>query len=161
MSLSIIPLNQIFGKYDQQTRMGELNRKNPVKTIQNQIDRVTISPEALKKRAIGVALSVIQNKNPASPEAESVPEENAEDISYTGRVIQDTLEKSKKLKNEDALPSKLEDVPIKRSWKKFSNQSMEIKDKYVVEDAGKKEGEHNKVTSSNDIKADPVDDSEL
>ena len=141
MSLSIIPLNQIFGKYDQQTRMGELNRKNPIKTIQNQVDRVSISPEALKKRAIGVALSVIQNKNPASLEAESVPEENVEDISYTGRVIQDTLEKSKKLKNEDALPSKLEDVPIKRSWKKFSNQSMEIKDKPIVEDATNKEDE--------------------
>ena len=94
MSLSIIPLNQIFGKYDQQTRMGELNRKNPIKTIQNQVDRVSISPEAVKKRAIGVALSVIQNKNPASLEAESVPEENVEDIPYTGRVTQDTLEKS-------------------------------------------------------------------
>ena len=155
MSLSIIPLNQIFGKYDQQTRMGELNRKNPIKTIQNQVDRVSISPEAVKKRAIGVALSVIQNKNPASLEAESVPEENVEDIPYTGRVTQDILEKSKKLKNEDALPSKLEDVPIKRSWKKFSNQSMDIKDKYVVEDAANKEGEHkNAATSSNDIKAD-------
>jgi len=128
MSLSIIPLNQIFGKYDQQTRMGELNRKNPIKTIQNQVDRVSISPEAVKKRAIGVALSVIQNKNPTSLEAESIPEENIEDISYTGRVIQDTLEKSKKLKNEDSLPSKLQDVPIKRSWKKFSNQSMDIKE---------------------------------
>ena len=162
MSLSIIPLNQIFGKYDQQTRMGELNRKNPIKTIQNQVDRVSISPEAVKKRAIGVALSVIQNKNPASLEAESVPEENIEDISYTGRVTQDTLEKSKKLKNEEALPSKLEDVQIKRSWKKFSNRSIEIKDKYVVEDAANKEGEHNNAaTYSNDIKADPVDDSEL
>ena len=162
MSLSIIPLNQIFGKYDQQTRMGELNRENPIKTIQNQVDRVSISPEAVKKRAIGVALSVIQNKNPASLEAESVPEANVEDIPYTGRVTQDTLEKSKKLKNEDALPSKLEDVPIKRSWKKFSNQSMEIKDKYAVEGAANKEGEHNNAaTYSNDIKADPVDDSEL
>ena len=155
MSLSIIPLNQIFGKYDQQTRMGELNRKNPIKTIQNQVDRVSISPEAVKKRAIGVALSVIQNKNPTSLEAESIPEENIEDISYTGRVIQDTLEKSKKLENEDSLPSKLQDVPIKRSWKKFSNQSMDIKDKYVVEDAANKEGEHNNAaTSSNDIKTD-------
>jgi hypothetical protein len=141
MSLSIIPLNQIFGKYDQQTRMGEINRKNPIKTIQNQVDRVSISPEALKKRAIGVALSVIQNINPASPEAKSIPEENVEYVSYTDRVIQDTLEKSKKLKNEDALPSKLEDVPIKRSWKEFSNQSMEIKDKPIVEDATNKEDE--------------------
>jgi len=112
MSLSIIPLNQIFGKYDQQTRMGELNRKNPIKTIQNQIDRVTLSPEALKKRAISVALSVIQNTNPVSPEANSVAEENVEHVAYTDRVIQGTLEN---IKNEDASPSKLEDVPIKIS----------------------------------------------
>jgi len=68
MPLSIVPVNKIFGKYDQQTRIGELNRKNPVKTIQNQVDRVTISPEALKKRAINAALSAIQNSNQVSAE---------------------------------------------------------------------------------------------
>ena len=119
MSLSIIPLNQIFGKYDQQTRMGELNRKNPIKTIQNQVDRVSISPEAVKKRAIGVALSVIQNKNPTSLEAESIPEENIEDISYTGRVIQDTLEKSKKLKNEDSYLQNYKMSRLKEVGKSF------------------------------------------
>ena len=69
MTLSIIPVNQIFGKYDQQTRMGELNRKNPVRTIQNQVDRVTISPEALKKRSIDAALAAIQNSSKVSTEA--------------------------------------------------------------------------------------------
>ena len=39
---------------------------------------------------------------------------------------------------------------------------MKIKDKHVVEDAAKKEDEHKKaVTSSYDIKADPVDDFKL
>ena len=104
MSLSIIPLNQIFGKYDQQTRMGELNRKNPIKTIQNQVDRVSISPEAVKKRAIGVALSVIQNKNPASLEAESVSEENVEYI-LTAHKFSDLLNIQKSFKDNNDIIS--------------------------------------------------------
>ena len=48
MSLSIIPLNQIFGKYDQQTRMGELNRKNPIKTISAGQARKPIYKSSLK-----------------------------------------------------------------------------------------------------------------
>jgi len=88
MTLSIIPVNQIFGKYDQQTRMGELSRKNPVKTIQNQVDRVTISPEALKKRAIGAALAAIQNSSQVSAEAEPASGDNVESGSYADRVVQ-------------------------------------------------------------------------
>ena len=94
MTLSIIPVNQIFGKYDQQTRMGELSRKNPVKTIQNQVDRVTISPEALKKRAIGAALAAIQNSSQVSTEAKSTSIENVEPLSYADKVVQNALEKS-------------------------------------------------------------------
>ena len=60
MSLSILPVNQVFGKYEQQARLADLNKKIPVKTIQMQVDRVTISPEALKMRAINVTLEVIQ-----------------------------------------------------------------------------------------------------
>ena len=60
MSLSILPVNQVFGKYEQQARLADLNKKTPVKTIQMQVDRVTISPEALKMRAINAALEVIQ-----------------------------------------------------------------------------------------------------
>ena len=98
MTLSIIPVNQIFGKYDQQTRMGELSRKNPVKTIQNQVDRVTISPEALKKRAIGAALAAIQNSSQVSTEAKSTSIENVEPLSYADKVVQSALEKSKERK---------------------------------------------------------------
>ena len=90
MTLSIIPVNQIFGKYDQQTRMGELNRKNSVKTIQNQVDRVTISPEALKKRAIDAALAAIQNSSQVSTEAESTSEDNVEVVSHADKAVQNT-----------------------------------------------------------------------
>ena len=98
MTLSIIPVNQIFGKYDQQTRMGELSRKNPVKTIQNQVDRVTISPEALKKRAIDAALAAIQNSSQVSTAEKSTSIENAEPLSYADKVVQSALEKSKERK---------------------------------------------------------------
>ena len=90
MTLSIIPVNQIFGKYDQQTRIGELNRKNPVRTIQNQVDRVTISPEALKKRAIDAALTAIQNLSQVSTEAKSTSIENVELDSHADKTSQNT-----------------------------------------------------------------------
>ena len=95
MLLSIIPVNQIFGKYDHQTRLAELNRKSSVKTIQNQVDRVTISPEALKKRAIDAALAAIQNSSQVSTEKKSTSIENVEPLSYADKVVQSALEKSK------------------------------------------------------------------
>ena len=117
MPLSIIPVNQIFGKYDQQTRMGELSRKNPVKTIQNQVDRVTISPEALKKRAINAALSAIQNSNQVPAGAEPASGDNVESGSYADRVVQNALEKSGELEN-----TKQEDL---------QNQADSVKDKFL------------------------------
>ena len=112
MTLSIIPVNQIFGKYDQQTRMGELSRKNPVKTIQNQVDRVTISPEALKKRAISAALAAIQNSSQVSTEEKSTSIENVEPLSYADKVVQSALEKSKERKEREKgdLSNKFEGV---------------------------------------------------
>ncbi len=112
MPLSIVPVSQIFGKYDQQTRIGELNRKNPVRTIQNQVDRVTISPEALKKRAIDAALSAIQNANQVQVEAESASGDNVESGSYADRVVQNALEKSKERKEmeKEDLSSQFEGV---------------------------------------------------
>ena len=100
MTLSIIPVNQIFGKYDQQTRVGELNRKNPVRTIQNQVDRVTISPEALKKRAIDAALAAIQNSSQVSTEAEPASGDNVESGSYADKVVQNALEKAQEIKEK-------------------------------------------------------------
>jgi len=63
MSLSILPVNQVFGKYEQQARLADLNKKIPIKTVQTQVDLVKISPEALKRRAINAALEVIQASN--------------------------------------------------------------------------------------------------
>ena len=112
MTLSIIPVNQIFGKYDQQTRMGELSRKNPVKTIQNQVDRVTISPEALKKRAIGAALAAIQNSSQVSTEAKSTSIENVEPLSYADKTSQNTSGRPHELgeKKEEDLTNQADSV---------------------------------------------------
>jgi len=131
MTLSIIPVNQIFGKYDQQTRMGELNRKNPVKTIQNQVDRVTISPEALKKRAIGAALAAIQNSSQVSTEEKSTSIENAEPLSYADKVVQSALEKSKERKEG-------EKEELSGVIEKFVEKSKEITEQAAAEEAAMK-----------------------
>ena len=135
MTLSIIPVNQIFGKYDQQTRMGELSRKNPVKTIQNQVDRVTISPEALKKRAIGAALAAIQNSSQVSTEAKSTSIENVEPLSYADKVVQSALEKSKERKEreKEELSNQFEGVK-----EKFLEKSKEITEQSATEEAAMK-----------------------
>ncbi len=132
MTLSIIPVNQIFGKYDQQTRMGELNRKNPVRTIQNQVDRVTISPEALKKRAIDAALAAIQNSSQVSTEAKPTSEENVEPLSYAEKVTQNALEKSKERKEreKEELSNQFEGVR-----EKFLEKSKEITEQSAAEEA--------------------------
>ena len=135
MTLSIIPVNQIFGKYDQQTRMGELNRKNPVRTIQNQVDRVTISPEALKKRAIGAALAAIQNSSQVSTEEKSTSIENVEPLSYADKVVQSALEKSKERKEreKEELSNQFEGVR-----EKFLKKSKEITEQSAAEEAAMK-----------------------
>ena len=140
MTLSIIPVNQIFGKYDQQTRMGELNRKNPVKTIQNQVDRVTISPEALKKRAIGAALAAIQNSSQVSTEEKSTSIENVEPLSYADKVVQSALEKSKERKEggKEELSGVIE---------KFVEKSKEITEQAAAKEASiKKQKELDEAT---------------
>ena len=135
MTLSIIPVNQIFGKYDQQTRVGELNRKNPVRTIQNQVDRVTISPEGLKKRAIDAALAAIQNSSQVSTEEKSTSIENAEPLSYADKVVQSALEKSKerKEKEKEELSDQFEGVK-----EKFVEKSKEITEQAAAEEAAMK-----------------------
>ena len=135
MTLSIIPVNQIFGKYDQQTRMGELNRKNPVRTIQNQVDRVTISPEALKKRAIDAALAAIQNSSQVSTEEKSTSIENVAPLSYADKVVQSALEKSKERKEREKgeLSNKFEGVR-----ETFLEKSKEITEHSAAEEAAMK-----------------------
>ena len=120
MTLSIIPVNQIFGKYDQQTRMGELHRKNPVKTIQNQVDRVTISPEALKKRAIDAALVAIQSSSQVSTEAKPTSEDNVEVVSREDKAVQNAAGRPHELggKKEEELQNQaggVRDAFLKRA----------------------------------------------
>ena len=122
MPLSIIPVNQIFGKYEHQTRIGELNRKNPVKTIQNQVDRVTISPEALKKRAIDAALSAIQNSNQTPVGAEPASSDNVESSSFANNVVQNALEKAKEIK-------KKKEENIQKLADSISGKAKEAKEK--------------------------------
>ena len=131
MTLSIIPVNQIFGKYDQQTRMGELNRKNPVRTIQSQVDRVTISPEALKKRSIDAALAAIQNSSQESTKAEPASGDNVESGSYADRVVQSALEKSKERKEG-------EKEELSGVIEKFVEKSKEITEQAAAEEAAMK-----------------------
>ena len=126
MTLSIIPVNQIFGKYDQQTRMGELHRKNPVKTIQNQVDRVTISPEALKKRAIDAALVAIQSSSQVSTEAKPTSEDNVEVVSHEDKAVQNAAGRPHELggKKEDDLQNQADGVRDN-----FLKKAAEIKEK--------------------------------
>ncbi|MBT5764586.1 MAG: hypothetical protein HOI59_12040 [Nitrospina sp.] len=47
MDISIVvPANRVFKTYQGQARIAELNNKNPVKRVQGQRDRVSISEEA-------------------------------------------------------------------------------------------------------------------
>ena len=117
MTLSIIPVNQIFGKYDQQTRMGELNRKNPVRTIQSQVDRVTISPEALKKRAIDAALTAIQNSSQVSTEAKPTSEDNVEVVSHADKAVQNTSDRPHELGE--------------KKEEKLQNQAVGVRDSFL------------------------------
>ena len=122
MPLSIIPVNQIFGKYDQQTRMGELNRKSSVKTIQNQVDRVTISPEALKKRAIDAALSAIQNSSQVSAETKPTTGEKKSSGFHVNEAVQKALEKSKEIKEK-------KEESLQKLADSISNKAGELKEK--------------------------------
>ena len=122
MTLSIIPVNKIFGKYDQQTRIGELNRKNPVKTIQNQVDRVTISPEALKKRAINAALSAIQNSSQVSAETKPATGEEKSSGFHVNKAVQAALEKSKEIKEK-------KEESIQKLADSISGKARELKEK--------------------------------
>ena len=76
MSLSILPVNQVFGKYEQQARLADLNKKTSVNTIQMQVDRVFISPEALKKKAIDAALEVIKSSKQESTTTKNIEEKS-------------------------------------------------------------------------------------
>ena len=123
MSLSILPVNQVFVKYEQQARLADLNKKTPVKTIQMQVDRVTISPDALKMRAINAALEVIQASKKESNAIKNIEEKplpstggkmSSKDVdellSSTVIVREHFQGKSDKIAVEEAIKRKEEDM---------------------------------------------------
>ena len=139
MSLVILPVSQLFGRYEQQARMAELNRKSPVKTIQSQVDWVTISPEALKKRAIDVALAAIPTSKQISTETKPASGDDVKSTSYADRVVQDALDKSRELKKKE------EDGPADQSGGVYENVVKEIleeKEKAAAEEAAKKKEQY-------------------
>jgi hypothetical protein len=121
MTLSILPVNQVFGKYEQQARLADLNKKTSVKTIQMQVDRVVISPEALKKKAIDAALEVIQaskkesnaiknieEKPLPSTEEKKLSKDATESLSSTEFIKEHSKNKTDKVEAEESARKKEE-----------------------------------------------------
>ncbi len=48
MEFSPVKLNRISRVYQNQVRIAELNQKNQIKSVQSQVDRVSLSPAARK-----------------------------------------------------------------------------------------------------------------
>ena len=100
MPLAIVPIGQIFGKYEHQARIAELNRKTPIKTIQNQADRVSISSEARKAQVLGIARAVRESSKHLITESQNLDdikpttEAGEKSLSFSESVVQKALEKS-------------------------------------------------------------------
>ena len=75
MKISATQVNRIFRSYQSQSRIAELNKKANIKTVQRQVDRVEISPQA---RTMAVLKLISKSAPPAEatkPTAETVPAE--------------------------------------------------------------------------------------
>ncbi len=76
MEISIVTVNRVFKTYQGQARIAELNSKNPVKRVQGQRDRVSISNEAraaLSAQSVkGASLSEAQKVEAGEVTAENV-----------------------------------------------------------------------------------------
>jgi hypothetical protein len=83
MNISSVPISRIFKTYQGQARIAELNSKNPVKRVQSQRDRVSISEEAraaLTSHAQGGPKKVEAQVEEAAPiQTESVETEQNEE----------------------------------------------------------------------------------
>ena len=73
MEISTVTVSRVFKTYKGQARIAELNSKNPVKRVQGQRDRVSISNEAK------TAFNAHMTGQTPRPKAEEVqPQETAE-----------------------------------------------------------------------------------
>lgn len=122
MSLTIVPVGQIFGKYEQQARMAELNRKTSVKTIQNQADRVDISPEARKAQVLHIARSVREASKHLSTESKNLDEAKpaSPEAKFGYNVMQRAEEQAKEKSDERAeMERKYNEAQAEIKKKKF------------------------------------------
>ena len=110
MSLAIVPIGQLFGKYEHQARLAELNMKMPVKKIQNQVDRVTISPEARKAQVLGIARAVREASKDLSTESKPA---DSESLSHADRIIQSS--KGKKIENHNNQAAAVKEKVIRKA----------------------------------------------
>lgn len=88
MNISSVPISRIFKTYQGQARIAELNSKNPVKRVQSQRDRVSISEEAraaLTSHAQGRTEKVEAKIEEAAPaQTENVGTEKNEENTTSG-----------------------------------------------------------------------------
>jgi hypothetical protein len=94
MEISIVTVNRIFKTYQGQARIAELNSKNPVKRVQGQRDRVSISNEA---RA---ALTAQADRGSSQSEARKVEAEKVAAENVEAQTVQ--TEEVETEKNEEA-----------------------------------------------------------
>lgn len=71
MDLSAGEVSRIFRTYQTQSRIAEFNKKESIKTVQSQVDQVTISPEARQ---------LLSMSDTAESKADVVKITNLEDI---------------------------------------------------------------------------------
>ncbi len=82
MEIAIVTINRVFKSYQGQARIAELNNMNPVKRIQGQRDRVSISDGARAAlKAHGAGQSPVRTEEVQFVQTEEVEvEKNGENV---------------------------------------------------------------------------------
>ena len=62
MEFSVVQINRIFSSYESQFRIAKLNKKANIRSIQGQVDRIDISPQARKLTALKLISNVAITK---------------------------------------------------------------------------------------------------
>ena len=76
MNISAVTINQIFKTYRGQARIAELNSQNPVKRLQGQRERVSISQEARDALTAHVIQKILKPSDTRDQEAQPVQDKD-------------------------------------------------------------------------------------
>jgi hypothetical protein len=87
MEISIVTVNRVFKTYQGQARIAELNSKNPVKRVQGQRDRVSISKEARAALTAQTSRESSQSET-RKVEAEAIQAEKVTGENVEARTVQ-------------------------------------------------------------------------